>query len=291
MRSIINWIKQNKLSAFLLALIAGYLFYKNFFLPVYPLQRFAGSENFAEMGTPAAKVGLQYPPTPETKDRLVIKESTISLLVKEVTETQKAINQKAQQLGGYLVSSYVSHPEQAESANGSITVRVPQTKLEEVLDYFRSLAIKVVSENLSGQDVTDEYVDIEARLAALLKTKAKFEEILAKAEKVEEILQVQRELINLQEQIDNLKGREKYLQKSAEMSKITVYLATDELALPYAPVEAWRPKVIFKKAVRSLIGSFRKLGTATIWLGVYSVIWLPLLGVYLIFRQRKKKTN
>lgn len=298
MSSLINWIKNNKVSVFLLVVL-GWLVLKDFSSPIYPLQQVGGRMEFAEMGAPAAKFEArflppqpEYAPAPEVKDRLVVKESVLSLLVKEVVETQKAISQKAEQLGGYMVQSNVSYPEQAEAASGSISVRVPQTRLEEALDYFRTLAVKVVSENLSGRDVTDEYVDIESRLATLNRTKAKFEEILIKAEKVEDILQVQRELVNLQEQIDGLKSRQNYLEKSAQTSKITIYLATDELTLPYAPTEAWRPQAIFKRAVRSLVGTFRKAGTAVIWLGVYSVIWMPAFGVYLAIRHwRKKKTT
>lgn len=294
MQKIIAWIKANKLTA-LLILAVGYLLFKNFY-PPYLYPPIGGGMEFVELGAPTAKFGTtsriiqpaEVPPAPEVEDRLVIKESTLSLLVKKVSETQKLITQKTEQLGGYMVQSNVSHPEQAEAASGSITVRIPQIKLEEALDYFRSLAVRVVSENLSGRDVTDEYVDIEARLATLLKTKGKFEEILTKAEKVEEILQVQRELVNLQEQIDSLKGRQNYLEKSAEMSRVTVYLATDELELPYAPSGAWRPKVIFKQAIRSLIASVRKAGTAVIWLAVYSVVWLPALLIYWFLRRRKK---
>ncbi len=298
MQKIISWIRKNKLTTFLILLVLILLF-KNFYPPVYRLSTFKQGMEFSQNTLPATKFGAsflptqpEYAPAPEVKDRLVVKESTLSLLVKKVSETQKAISQKAQQFGGYMVQSNVSHPEQTEAASGWITVRVPQEKLEEALDYFRSLAVRVVSENLSGKDVTDEYVDVEARLTTLLKTKAKFEEILNKAQKVQEILEVQRELVNLQEQIDSLKGRQNYLEKSAQMSKITVYLATDELVLPYAPAQPWRPEVIFKQAVRSLITTLRKVGTVIIWLGVYSVIWLPVLGVYWgISRWRKKKTS
>jgi hypothetical protein len=109
---------------------------------------------------------------------------------------------------------------------------------------------------------------------------------LEKAEKVQDILQVQRELINLHQQIDNLKGKQKYLQSNAQMAKVTVYLSTDELALPYSPTHPWRPKVIFKQAVRSLIGTVRLAGTAFIWVGVYSIIWLPLLLVAWLIKRR-----
>ncbi len=292
MAKIISWIKANKLTALLLLIII-WLGWKVYFPPYRYFNR-GGIEGGIELDTPLKTSSVatvpfsETPPAPEVKERLVFKESTLSLLVKKVTEAQKLISQKAEEFGGYFVQSDVFHPEEKEATSGSITVRVPQKKLNEALDYFRSLAVKVISENLSGWDVTDEYVDIEARLATLNKTKVKFEEILTKAEKVEDILSVQRELINLQEQIDSLKGRQQYLEKSAEISRVTIYLSTDELALPYTPTEVWRPKVIFKQAVRSLIGTARKAGTTLIWIGVYSVFWVPILIIYLIFRRRKK---
>ncbi|HUS60474.1 MAG TPA: DUF4349 domain-containing protein [Nevskiaceae bacterium] len=297
MQKIIGWIKQNKLAAFLLALVIGYLLFKNFLPSVYQFRQTLSGQGLVgektELGmAPRGIISppqTGYAPAPEVEDRLVIQESTLSLLVKKVTETQKAINEKIKQLGGYMVNSSVTHPEETETATGSITVRVSQERLDEALDYFRNVAVKVVSENLVGRDVTDEYVDIEARLATLLKTKVKFEEILEKAEKVDDILRVQRELVSLQTQIDNLKGRQNYLEKSAQMSKVTVYLATDELSLPYAPSLAWRPQVVFKRAVRSLVSTARKLGTTLIWLGVYAVIWVPISVVWLVLRRRKKK--
>jgi len=294
MGKIFNWIKTHKLTFILLLLICWLIYRQNFHLPIVPLsQKKATTLEMAETLPVSGGREISYfpepAPAPEVKERLVVKESTISLLVKNVVETQKAISQKAQDLGGYLVQGNISHPEETEATSGWITVRVPQEKLEEALNYFRGLAVKVVSETISGQDVTDEYVDIEARLATLLKTKTKFEEILLRAEKIQDILEVQRELINLQQQIDNLKGQQNYLEKSAQVSRVTVYLATDELALPYVPAEAWRPKAIFKQAVRSLIGAFRKLGTLIIWLGVYSIIWLPILVIYLIIKRWRDK--
>ena len=294
MSKIFNWIKTHKLTFFLLLVVCWLIYRQNFRSPIVPLsQRESPTLEMTENLPISGEKGVSYfpeaAPAPEVKERLIVKESTISLLVKNVVEAQKAISQKAQSLGGYVVQSNISHPEETKATSGWITVRVPQEKLEEALEYFRGLAVRVVSETISGQDVTDEYVDIEARLATLLKTKAKFEEILAKAQKVQDILEVQRELINLQEQIDNLKGQQNYLEKSAQVSRVTIYLATDELSLPYVPAEAWRPKAIFKQAVRSLIGTFRKLGTLLIWLGVYSIIWLPVLGIYWGIRHWRKK--
>ncbi|MFV1917710.1 MAG: DUF4349 domain-containing protein [Patescibacteria group bacterium] len=220
-------------------------------------------------------------------ERLVITNSNISLLVEDVRQVGDRIVDYAVSQGGFMVSTSYNRP--TESPFATITVRVPSAKFDEGMDFFRSLAIKVTNENLVGTDVTEEFVDIEARIATLEKTKAKFEEILEKAEKVDEILRVQREIINMQTQIDVLKGRRGALEKNAELSKITVYLSTDELALPYTPDKTFRPGVVFKLAVRGLLNALRIIGSAAIWVGVYSVVWLPALIIIFAYRRWRKK--
>lgn len=223
-------------------------------------------------------------PTNEVSDRLVIQDTSLSLVVKSVSKTIADIEAQAKDFGGYLVNSDLYRPE--EGGSGTIVIRVPEAKRTEALDSFRGMAVKVVSESIYGNDVTDEYVDLESRLEVLYQTKTKFQEIMAKAYQVNDLLNVQRELINLQSQIDSIKGQQKYYEQSAKLSKITIYLSTDELALPYAPTNAWRPAVIFKTAIRSLVGHIRQVGTAVIWLVVYSPI---ILVVVVLYRLVKKK--
>lgn len=295
MKKILDWVKKNKLAVFLL-LVIFFLLLKN--RPASFIQRNIGEYQMASKGLGIGGGGGSFEaPVPQEpapvspvnfKERLVIKDSYLSLVVNNVLETQKMIIKKTEELGGYMVSSNLDKPEETPSA--TVVIRVPSEKLEKALSYFRSLSVKIVSENLSGYDITDQYVDVEKRLETLYKTKAKFEEILEKASRVSDILEVQRELINLQSQIDSLKGQENYLKESAKLAKITVYLSTDELSLPYAPSDSWRPKVIFKQAVRSLVSSLRKIATLAIWLAVYSVILVPLcLIVYLIYKFSKRK--
>jgi len=242
----------------------------------------------------APEAGLRWPaprqefaPT-EQEERLVVEESSMSLVVKNVREVSDKVVDYAKQVGGFMVSSSLTKPEEVPFA--TVVVRVPAEKFRETLEHYRLLAVKVSSENLLGTDVTAEYVDIQARLATLEKTKLKFEEIMDKATKIQDILQVQREIIRLQDQIDALKGRQSYLEKTAALAKITVYLSTDELALPYAPSPAFRPGVIFKLAVRSLVSTLRSLATLFIWVGVYALVWVPVaVVVFLIYRLRKKR--
>ncbi len=238
-----------------------------------------------------SSVGIMPPVFQESapvaqNERIVVTNTNLSLKVNDVRKAIDDISQTAKKLGGFMVDSSLSVPEGA--ASGSISVRIPSDKLEEGLSEIRAAGVKVVSENVYGTDVTSEYVDLAARLATLQKTKEKFEQILASSVRVEDLLNVNRELINLQSQIDSLRGQQMYLEQTAKLSLVTAYLSTDELALPYTPDEAWRPVVIFREAVRSLVRSVRGLGTALIWLVVYSPVWLPVLGLTWWIRRRAR---
>ncbi len=290
MERIFDWLKKNKLVVVLLLVIV-YLFWSNrqTRLPIYQTKT---AYDMAAPSSVSPKMAYlpsarESAPQPDIDDRMVVEHSNVSLVVDDVRQKSDQILNYVQGRGGYMVSSSISRPE--EVPFGTIVVRVPSEELRSTLDYFRGLAIKVSSEYLSGRDVTDEYTDLESRLETLNKTKIKFEEILDRATEVEDILKVQRELINIQTQIDNLIGRQEYLEKTAENAKITIYLSTDEWSLPYAPEgEAFRPNVVFKQAVRSLVLTLRKIGRVLIWVGVFAPLWLPVL--FLVRWWKRKKT-
>lgn len=299
-RQIINWIKTHKLVSILL-LVLTYLLLKDRFYSFNSFRMGQGTSEYVDtytgIQTPMMKsvssialpnftTGNGAAPAPDAKNRMVVSDSYLSLLVRKVAESMQNIKQIVQSSGGYMVESNINNP--SENATGTFTVRVPSNKLDAVLSSLRTLAVKVVSENLQGTDVTDQYTDIEARIKILENNKARFSEIMAQAKEVSDILKIQQEIMNLQSQIDSYKGQQNYLAKTAEMAKITIYLATDEYSLPYAPAQPWRPEVIFKEAVRSMIGNLRQLGTLIIWIVVYSVIWLPIIGIIYLISKRKK---
>ncbi len=281
-------MKSNKLSTVLL-LVLIFLLVKNL-VPapggvVSLMQRSSYDTGVSEMklGVPSSEVA----PVPEVKNRMTIQESYLSLQVKNVASSLSQIKKYAETNNGYMIDSNLSRPQDAPF--GQISVRVPQKDLEKALEFFRSLAVKVVSENLSGYDVTDQFVDNEARMKILENNKSRFEDIMAKAVSVEDILRVQQEIFNLQSQIDSIKGQQDYLSKTSQMVRINISLSTDELALPYAPSNVWRPGVIFKRAVRSLIGSLQGLGSGVIWLVVYSVVWLPVVLIFFFLMKRNSR--
>lgn len=286
-----TWLKKHKLVVVLLAVIVYLLWVRQIGVPGLTGKGIGGSVvgTVVRQGAPLLttdeigslkSVGLPSPiteaPPSDRTDRLVIEETTLSLVVKDVPQAIERIKSQAVQLGGYLVNSYLSRPQ--ENASGTIVVRVPREKQDEALAAFKAAGLRVVDEQVTGLDVTDEYEDLGAKRQTLAKTKAKLEQIMDQATRVQDILEVQQNIITIQSQIDQLVGRQQFLAGSARTSRVTVYVSTDEFSLPYAPAEPWRPQVVFKLAVRSLVVNLRRIGTAAIWAGVYSPLWAPVIG-------------
>ncbi|PIS15147.1 hypothetical protein COT63_01555 [Candidatus Shapirobacteria bacterium CG09_land_8_20_14_0_10_38_17] len=297
MMKVIGWVKKNKLASFLIVILLVLIakdFLSNQSARQIGYSNVGLDESSMVASSKMGEITALLPPEEvvpsESKERLVVQTSSLSLVVNDVRQVSKEVVNYTQEIGGFMVSASLDKPQEVPFA--TVVVRVPAEKLSETLDYFRSLAVKVSSENILGKDVTDQYEDIGTKLETLNKTKAKFEEILNKAEKVEDILKVQRELTSLQAQIDNLKGRKEYWEKTAKLAKITTYLSTDELSLPYQPEGVFRPKVIFKQAVRSLIETLRSFAKLVIWVAVYLPIWGAILIIIFIakwLKRRKKK--
>lgn len=305
---LFGWIKRNKLAVVLL-LILGYLFLNTslssfFGLGLLSLPNSSKSyernvmmdvapNNYAspglKMSLPASGGGgynAPVAPAPEVKDRMVVQNSYLSLVVKNVSSTLNEIKSYTTTIGGYMVNSNLDNPQ--DNTSGSVTLRIPSEKLDETLAKFRSLSVKVASERLDGTDVTDQFVDNEARMQVLNANMARFKELMGQAKEISDILNVQQQVFSLQSQIDSIKGQNKYMEQTAKMSLVTIYLSTDEYSLPYAPSQPWRPDVIFKTAVRSMISNLRSLGSVAIWLFVYAVIWLPVLLIILFIKSKRK---
>jgi len=234
------------------------------------------SEGFVEdKGYPSAAV-----PDEVTTERKIIRTGSITLEVESIADTMDEIAEVADELGGYMVSSHKSEGE--KEISGYITIRVPADRFEEAFEKLRQLAINVPYESTEARDITEEYVDLEARLHNLEATEAQYLALLEKAETVEEMLKVQRELSNVRGEIERIEGRMKYLERTSDMALIEVSLReTKGLAEP------WSASNTLKSAVRGLTTFGRGLATAFIWLGIFCWIWIPPLVIWL--RRRRKK--
>ena len=228
-----------------------------------------------------------FQPSAETPSRMIIKTGWLNLVVKDVLETAKKIAKFAEDNGGWVVSSNISEYEKVPS--GSITVRVPAEKFEEAKEYFRSLAVRVTNEGVQSQDITEEYVDLQSRLKNLEATENQLLELMKRSGTVSEILQVQKELTSIRQQIEQIKGKMQYLEQSVKMSSITVNLALSEELLPIPPAEKWRPKYVLLQTWKNVMNFWKGFSYFLIRIVVWSQVWIPALIIIWFVRKTLKK--
>ncbi|MFH1087394.1 MAG: DUF4349 domain-containing protein [Chloroflexota bacterium] len=165
--------------------------------------------------------------TADVPDRLVVRTGNMQLVVEDVLAVIDRAMRLAESLGGYVVSS--SSWREGDRLRGAITIRVPAGRFAEAMSALSDMAVEVTSQTTSAKDVTEEYVDLNARLQNLLATEQQLLLILQKAEKVEDILAVQREITRTREDIERTKGRIQYLERTSETSLIEVHLEQSKL--------------------------------------------------------------
>jgi len=226
-----------------------------------------------------------------TTERLIIKTGSLSIVVKDVSEVVKQIAKYAENNGGFVITSEIS--KRGDIPYGSISVRIPADKFEQGVGDVKGLG-EVKSENVNGQDVTEEYVDLDAQIINLRATEKQFLNIMQRAEKIEDILAVQRELSNVRGNIDMIAGRMKYLETSAELSTLQVSLSTDPDVLPtYEATNKWKPLAVLKMSVRALVEVGKIIANFIIFLVIFIPVWI-LVGLMIwlgIKIYHKNKTN
>jgi len=222
-------------------------------------------------------------------DRVVIRSANLSIVVPEPSASVQEIANLASRMGGFVVSSNVFQTFFSEAnvsaERASITIRVPAERLDEALEAIRAGATEIQSENISGQDVTQEFTDLESRLRNLVAAEEQLLEIMSSARETEDVLRVFENLRQVSEEIEVIKGRIQYLSESARLSAISVELIPDVAAQPLE-IGGWRPEGTVKDAFTALIRALRFLGEAAIWSAICIVPVSLILGVPLFFATR-----
>ncbi len=158
-------------------------------------------------------------------DRKIIRNAEFTIESKNPTEDQHKIQAIAESLGGFVVTSEFQQSS-AYLSKVNIIVRVPSAQFQVATDKIRGTGNQVLREKISGQDVTEEYVDLEAQLRAKKALEAQFLEIMKQAKKVEDALSVQEKLSEVRTEIERVEGRRRYLENQAALSTINVTLQT-----------------------------------------------------------------
>ncbi|MEA2007686.1 MAG: DUF4349 domain-containing protein [Chloroflexota bacterium] len=236
----------------------------------------------------------------ETSERMVIKNADLSIVVEEPSQSMDAIGKMAEDMGGFVVSSYLY---QTETDNGvsvpraSITIRVPAENLNDALDQIKSGAGRILSENIFGEDVTREYTDLGSRLRNLENAETQLIEIMDNATETEDVLNVYNQLVNVQEEIEIIKGQMQYYEQSAALSAISVDIQANEAVQPLT-IGGWQPVGVAKRAIQSLINALKFFGNTAIWLVLFLlpvvlILYFPVRwlwkGIKFLFKSKKSK--
>ena len=153
------------------------------------------------------------------------------LVVEDVPIALDQITHLAEGFDGYVVSS--KRWEEGERLAGTITIRVSAEHFDDVIRALRELAVDVTSEDTSSKDVTEEYIDLSAKLHNLEATEEQYLKLMEKAEKVEDILAIQKELSKTRGEIEQTKGRMQYLERTSATSLIEVRLEQAKLDVSF----------------------------------------------------------
>jgi hypothetical protein len=162
----------------------------------------------------------------EAIERKIIRNGKLAIETDSPTDGQSKITTIAESLGGFVITSEFKQGGATSSESVIITVRVPATQFNEALEKIRTTGNRVINENVTGQDVTEEFLDLEARIKTKKALEAQFLEIMKQAKNVTDALEVQTEISNVRTEVERMEGRKRFLQNQASLSTITVTLQT-----------------------------------------------------------------
>lgn len=219
--------------------------------------------------------------------RRIIKTASISIDVKSTEETMSALSTIVDQYGGFVQSSSTWAQGDSTTA-GSAVLRVDADQFEETMENIRGLATVVNGESISGEDVSEEYIDLESRLTNLRAEEKQYLLILGEATTVEDLLMVSDYLSSVRGEIETIEGRLKYLDNQTDLSTITV--SVYEEASVIIPTSDWRPIEVAEEAFNRLVVFAQGLVDLLIWVVIFGipawVAWSVVRGLWRWWNRR-----
>ena len=227
-------------------------------------------------------------------EQLIIRTVNLTMTVEDTEKTLEELQGLLRGYNGYIAELnkwFVNDQPYAK-----VTVRVPSASLDEALGLIRKMALRVDSETSSAQDVTEEYVDLQARLRNLEATEkellALMTEVRENRGKAEEILAIYRELTQIRAQIESLKGRQQYLERMTALATVQMEIRPKAAPQPVTGRTLWNPLVTASNAARGLVSALRFLADLLIYVVILSPIFLiPLAVLWLLVRLLRRKAR
>ncbi len=227
----------------------------------------------------------------EGQERMVIQTASMRVSVADTVQAMQATSDLAKQLGGYVVSTnrYTSMYNNISFPSTSVVIRVPADKLEEAMEMVRQMSASgkdgILSESLSGQDVTSDFVDSNSRLRNLKAAEQQLMVLMENTSDLEATMSVFRELTEIRSQIEVLEGHIKYLQESSDLSMLSVEFVA-EASLQPIEIGGWKPQGVVRESIQRLIRIFQDLVDFLIRFGITCLPFLIPLGVGIYFLVR-----
>lgn len=219
-----------------------------------------------------------------TGERVVLKNASVSLIVKDPAASMSTIGRMAESMGGFIVSANMYQEtlsNGAKAPHANISIRIPAERLDEALTRIKAESqLTPVSENISSDDVTQQFTDLQSRLRNLEAAEKELQRIMENAVDTEDVLRVYNQLVATREQIEVIQGQLNYFRESARLSLVSVELVADAAVQPIT-IGGWEPVGVAKDAIQALLDTLQFLVEAAIWLVIY--ILPVLLVIYLIF--------
>lgn len=228
------------------------------------------------------------------QNRLVIRNANLSLVVKDPAAAIDQFSRMAENMGGFVVSSNIYQTAYSTTSSGdarfvnqaNLSIRVPADRLNDALAQIKTASLEVRSQTVTGQDVTQEYTDLQSQLTNLQSAEAQLRQIMENATKTTDVLAVFQQLKDIQGQIEVIKGRIQYLDQSSKLSQITMDLMPDVAAEP-VKVGPWSPLGTVKAAYRTLIVALQAAADAAIWAAICVLPIAIVLGLPAFFVVRR----
>ena len=213
-------------------------------------------------------------------DRALILTATIAMRASDPWAISDKAQQVATALGGDVMGLSQGGTKDDRTAN--LVLRVPSDRFNDALRQLRGLDAEVVSSSVDGKDVTDQFVDLKARLAAKQSEEQRYLALLARADKIDDILKIDQALSSVRTQIEQLTGQINSIAQRTKFSTITVSITPAGSIVTPDPKPAWDPTRTITAALAALAVLFRGVADLSIWLLVFGWIPLVILGGVLL---------
>ena len=263
----------------------------------------------------AARTMPEAPPAPASGDtsttnqaqadtRMIVYTGDLSLQVNDTADTINKTNEILKNVNGYIASkSVVAYGK--DKLRGTISVRIPAAALDTTLTQIKGLAVKVLSESANSNDVTAEYVDLDARRKNLEVYEVELQKMLETererpGSKAEDLLAIYNQLTDVRGQIEQIKGRQKYLENTSALATYNIeFVPIEEPVVEGKP--GWDPGKVFTESLDALVGALQALVDLLIRflvviLPILIILFLPVV-LFILFvrwlwkrRQAKKPT-